>query len=204
MKIKWYGHSCFVISRNGYSVIIDPYSPNSVPGLSMPTLDVNKVLCTHSHEDHNYKNGVRVVKKDVCPFRFSTVKTFHDGENGARRGKNSVFVLECDGLRIAHFGDIGCIPDDKQLKEIGRLDAALMPVGGYYTVNAEGAAEIIRRLEDVKVIIPMHYRTVDAGYGVLDTVDRFAELIDDRECYEYGNEITLDTDTERQLAILTL
>lgn len=203
MKIKWYGHACFEIVSHGYSVVIDPYSPNSVPGLAMPRLDANKVLCTHEHEDHNNKKGVRTVKNDRCPFRFSTLKTYHDDENGERRGKNSIFILESEGVRVAHLGDLGCMPNDEQLKALEGLDAVMIPVGGYYTVDPELAAEIVRRISP-RVIIPMHYRSEKFGYGVLSSVDDFIDLITDRECYEYGSSIEINGDTETQIAILTL
>ena len=203
MKIKWYGHAYFEIVSNGYSVVIDPYSPNSVPGLSMPRVDANKVLCTHEHHDHNNKKGVRIVKSNTCPFRFSTLKTYHDDENGARRGKNSIFILESAGIRVAHFGDLGCMPSDEQLESLRGLDAVMIPVGGYYTLDASLAAELIRRIEP-KVIIPMHYRSEAFGYGVLGTVDEFIDLLDGYECYEYGQSIEISADAEEQIAVLTL
>ena len=204
MKIKWYGHACFEVVSGNYSVVIDPYGYNSVPGLSLPRIDANKVLCTHTHEDHNNKKAVRIIKNGNCPFRFATVKTYHDDEMGAKRGNNSIFILESEGLRVAHFGDLGCTPDDEQLEMLRGLDVAMIPVGSYYTIGAELAHEILQKLGDVKVIIPMHYRGEGFGYGVLDTVDRFLDLVDDRECYEYGSEIEIDKDTERHVAVMTL
>ena len=203
MKIKWHGHACFEITSGDFTVVIDPYSPNSVPGLSPLRLKANKVLATHEHHDHNYTAAVAVTRKCGSPFKYATVKTFHDEDGGAKRGKNSIYVLEAEGLRVAHFGDVGCIPTDEQLKSIGALDAAMIPVGGYYTVDAKGAWEILSKL-DVKVIIPMHYRDGDVGYGVLDTLDSFEALITDRPAYDYGNEIEITADSEKQLAVLSL
>ena len=203
MKIKWHGHACFEITSGDFTVVIDPYSPNSVPGLSPLRLKANKVLATHEHHDHNYAAAVAVTRKCGSPFKYATVKTFHDEDGGSKRGKNSIYVLEAEGLRVAHFGDIGCIPTDEQLKSIGNLDAAMIPVGGYYTVDAKGAWEILSKL-GVKVIIPMHYRSGDVGYGVLDTLDTFEALITDRPAYDYGNEIEITADSEKQLAVLSL
>lgn len=203
MKIKWHGHACFEITSGGFTVVIDPYSPNSVPGLSPLRLRANKILCTHDHHDHNCKAAVALTKTTVSPFKYATVKTFHDEVGGEKRGKNSIYILEAEGLRVAHFGDVGCIPTDEQLAEIGKLDAAMIPVGGYYTVDAKTAALTLSKL-DVKVIIPMHYRNGDIGYGVLDTLDTFESLIKDRPTFDYGDEIEIKTDTEKQLAVLSL
>ncbi len=203
MKIKWHGHACFSISSGDFSVVIDPYSPNSVPGLSPLRLRANKILCTHDHHDHNCKAAVALTKTAESPFKYATVKTFHDEVEGAKRGKNSIYILEAEGVRAAHFGDLGCIPTDEQLKEIGKLDAVMIPVGGYYTIDAKTAAEILSKL-DVKVIIPMHYRDGDVGYGVLDTLDTFESLITDRPAFDYGDEIEITEETEKQLAVLSL
>jgi len=203
MKIKWHGHACFEVSSGDFTVVIDPYSPNSVPGLSPLRLKANKVLCTHDHHDHNYTAAVAVTKKCGSPFKYATVKTFHDEENGAARGKNSIYILEAEGLRVAHFGDLGCVPTDEQINTIGKLDAVMIPVGGYYTIDAKNAALILSKL-DVKVIIPMHYRNGDVGYGVLDTLDTFEALITDRPAFDYGNEIEITSYTEKQLAVLSL
>ena len=203
MKIKWHGHACFSISSGDFSVVIDPYSPNSVPGLSPLRLRANKILCTHDHHDHNCKAAVELTKNAESPFKYATVKTFHDEVEGAKRGKNSIYILEAEGVRAAHFGDLGCIPTDEQLKEIGKLNAVMIPVGGYYTIDAKTAAEILAKL-DVKVIIPMHYRDGDVGYGVLDTLDTFEFLITDRPAFDYGDEIEITEETEKQLAVLSL
>ena len=131
------------------------------------------------------------------------MKTYHDDENGARRGKNSIFILENDGVRIAHLGDLGCMPTDEQIASLEGVDAVMIPVGGYYTVEPALAADLVRRIS-AKVVIPMHYRSEEWGYGVLATVDDFIDLLDEYECYEYGSLIGIDKSTERQIAVLTL
>ena len=32
MKLTWLGHSCFKIEENGFTLILDPYSNDTVPG----------------------------------------------------------------------------------------------------------------------------------------------------------------------------
>ena len=41
----------------------------------------------------------------TCAYR--TVGTYHDTTQGMERGKNAVFVLDVDGLRIVFLGDLG-------------------------------------------------------------------------------------------------
>ena len=84
--------------------------------------------------------------------------TFHDGQGGAQRGKNTFFVVEAEGMRIGHAGDLGHLPTRAQVAQIGRLDLLLLPVGGYYTIDAAQALEV-RKLLQPTVMVPMHYRT---------------------------------------------
>lgn len=201
MNIKYYGHSCFTVTSDGYTVAVDPYGYGSVPGLPALRIDANKLLCTHEHGDHNNRAAVRLIRAGRSPFVYGTVKSWHDDASGTKRGKNSVFILEAEGLRVVHFGDIGCMPDENGLEAIGKPDAVMIPVGGYYTIDAHTAAELAARVQ-ARVVIPMHYRTAHTGFGVLSTVEPFLKLMNDRPCYEYGNELELDENTEKQVALL--
>ncbi len=201
MLIKYYGHACFSVTSGDFTVVIDPYAHNSVPGLPALRIDAQKVLCTHTHDDHNNKKAVRILPAESSPFTYQTVKSFHDDEGGSKRGRNSIFVLEAEGMRVAHFGDLGHRLSPEQLSELGALDAVMIPVGGYYTIDAAIAAETVRAL-GVRVVIPMHYRTEKSGYGVLATVDEFLSLMPELEAFDYGNSLELTPDTEKQIVVL--
>lgn len=54
--------------------------------------------------------------------------TAHDDEQGAKRGHNIVFVIQMDGTRVAHLGDIGCIPDHNVLGALQKVDVLLLPL----------------------------------------------------------------------------
>ena len=87
------------------------------------------------------------------------------------RGGNIIFCFEVDGVRVCHLGDLGHLLDDKQKAEIDRVDILLVPVGGYYTINAKTATEVCDQLKP-GVIIPMHYRT-NKGLPSIAGVDEF-------------------------------
>ena len=166
MKITWYGHACFQVESSCGSVVFDPYAPGSVPGLSLPAdLTADAVVCSHDHHDHNFREGVRLTGFTPS-FTLSSVNCFHDDARGAKRGPNRITVLEADGLRLAHFGDVGHMLSDEAFDMLGRLDVVMIPVGGFYTVDAAVAKKICDRLQPGH-IIPMHYRTGDVGYSVL-------------------------------------
>ena len=76
---------------------------------------------------------------------------------------------------MAHLGDLGHDLDDDEIEELGKLDVALLPVGGTYTLDCQQASDLADRLQ-VKTIIPMHYRRGDLGFDVLQTVEEFLIL----------------------------
>ena len=173
MKIEYLGHACF---RLGDCLVVDPYKDGSVPGL--PDLSVSgvKVICSHGHADHSGVECVELVPGE-CEFGIVEVPSFHDDVQGALRGPNTIFVISSreTGEKLVHLGDLGHFPDDSQLAAISDADYLLIPVGGYYTIDAEMAVKICEAARP-KCIIPMHYRTAKSGYPELATVDEFVKL----------------------------
>lgn len=191
MKLTWLGHSCFRLEKDGYRIVIDPYRDGSVPGLLPVREKAQMVLCTHEHADHCGREHVLIEQKAGNPFRVTEFSTYHDDAQGALRGKNRIFLLEDGESRIAHLGDLGCRPEPEQLERLKHLDVLLIPVGGYYTIDAEQAAELVRELSP-KTVIPMHFRDdrMGTGYDVISTVEPFAERM---EHVTFPEESTLDT-----------
>lgn len=164
MKIKWIGHSCFQIEKNGFSIIVDPYEDNSVPGLLPVRETADLVLCSHLHGDHNGRKGVQLREKRPLPFTITELKTYHDDQKGAQRGYNTMFLIDDGVVKAVHLGDLGCEPDPEQIMQLKGLDVVMIPVGGYYTIDAGQAAELIRKIEP-HIVIPMHYRSEEKGFG---------------------------------------
>lgn len=172
MKIEYLGHACF---RLDDQLVIDPYKDGSVPGLSDLRTSGRKVICTHEHADHSGRECVEIVPGE-CEFEIKEVPSWHDDKEGALRGPNTIFViLAKNGEKLVHLGDLGHFPNDEQLEAIRGADYLLIPVGGYYTIDAGKAVEICKAAEP-KCIIPMHYRTESYGYPELATVDEFMKL----------------------------
>jgi L-ascorbate metabolism protein UlaG (beta-lactamase superfamily) len=180
MKIKYLGHSAFLISSDsGVKIITDPYttSPDLTYGEIRTTADI--VSVSHDHLDHCNVAAVsgnpEVIRRaEVATakgIRFRGINSYHDDEMGRMRGNNIIFCFEVDRLKVCHLGDLGHLLDDKQLKEIGSVDILLIPVGGYYTIDARTATEVCEQLKP-RVIIPMHYRTAK-GLPAIAGVDEF-------------------------------
>ena len=174
MTITWCGHACFLLESSCGSVVFDPYAPGKVPGWELPALTADKVVCSHGHADHNWAEGVALTGR---PFTGELVQipSFHDDRRGLLRGKNTITLVEAEGLRAVHMGDIGCALTAKQIAALGRVDLLMIPVGGHYTVDARGAWEIVQALGP-SVVIPMHFRGSGFGYDVIGPLEPFLQL----------------------------
>ena len=177
MKLTWLGHSCFLLEQDSYTILLDPYTDvEGYPALSERKLQVHKILCSHGHQDHNAVDQAEEVPFDgPCPFSIRTVETFHDDQGGALRGTNTIHILSAGGVTIAHLGDLGHRLSPEQVKAVGPLDAVLIPVGGYYTIDAKEAKAVCEALSP-RCVIPMHYRHASYGYPVLTEVGDFLAL----------------------------
>lgn len=100
--------------------------------------------------------------------------TAHDDQGGQKRGKNTVHILHSAGLTVVHLGDLGHLLTTEQVEAIGSPDLLLIPVGGFYTLDAGQAIEVINQLKP-RNIAPMHYQI---GYGnmPISSVDSFLRL----------------------------
>ena len=174
MKLTWYGHSCFLLESAEGSVVFDPYAPGSVPGVELPVLTADAVLCSHGHRDHGCQEAV--TRSGATPrFSVTRIESFHDDRQGALRGGNTIHVVEADGLRVAHLGDLGEALNEAQLAALGKVDVLLIPVGGYYTIDAP-TADAAARAVGARLVVPMHYRGEGFGYDVIAPVEDFLAL----------------------------
>lgn len=176
MIITWIGHSCFKLESNGYTIITDPYADGYVPGLKPIRENADMVLCSHEHGDHNARNRVKIRKGQACPFTITKIETWHDEVKGAKRGTNTIHIIDDGEVRLAHLGDLGCELEKGQLQMLKNLDVCLIPVGGHYTIDGKQAAQLIHLIQP-DLTIPMHYRDSRAGFGfdVISTVHEFTE-----------------------------
>ena len=165
MTITWLGHSCFVLESGGFRVLLDPY--REVQGLSDIEAEADAVYCSHDHFDHGWTENVRLTSGKENPFTVREISTFHDDQGGALRGSNMVRTFTAEGLTVAHLGDLGHQLSASQLAEIGRCEAILIPVGGFYTIDAAQAKQAADAI-GAGVVIPMHYRKGPVGFGAAE------------------------------------
>jgi len=185
MKLKWYGHSAFKLTTDkGLRIIVDPYESGFGNGgltYGKITDEADLVLTSHDHGDHNYVQDIkgkftRIEKEgsyDVAGVKVKAIPCFHDSSKGEERGKNLVFVIQADGLTIAHVGDLGHALDPDILQKIGPVDLLLLPVGGFYTIDAKEATGVMNAVKP-RLTIPMHYKTGKCAFPIT-TVDEFTK-----------------------------
>ena len=198
MKLTWLGHACFVLEHEGYRIVADPYL--RVEDYPHMHTQAHAYTCSHQHLDHNGPERVELLEQRESPFTIETVSTFHDPEGGTLRGTNTVHIYSAGGIRVAHMGDLGHRLTTEQVEGIGRLDAVMIPVGGFYTIDAAQAMELVTAVNP-RIVVPMHYRSDTFGYEVLATVEDYLALCHDAVSYD-TNVLEITADTPAQTAVL--
>lgn len=201
MKLKWYGHSCFALTyADGTAIVIDPFDASV--GYPLCKSRADAALCSHGHYDHNYVQSLQgepQVIADVAPRTVGSVKIhgipcFHDEAQGAKRGKNIAFILEGDGLRVAHLGDLGHMPTPEMYAALRGVDILLIPIGGTYTITTPEAVEVIREVRP-HTAIAMHFKTVLCNLPITDE----GEFVRLTHAQYLPNELDITPETLREL-----
>lgn len=179
MKIKWLGHSSFLItSSSGKKILTDPFD-GSV-GYKIYEGDADLVTISHHHFDHDYTEGFRgnpkVIDKvgvfNISDIDFEGIPSFHDKYHGAKRGENIIFIFQIDGYTICHLGDLGYELSNAEINKLGNVDILLIPTGGNFTITAIEATRVALSINS-HIVIPMHYKTPSLSFplsGVEDFV----------------------------------
>lgn len=210
MKLQYLGHACFrIISEMGTTIVCDPFKSDWV-GFDMARVRCDVVTMSHHHGDHDCMESIvgSPAELDVeisCAaddIAVESISTYHDDVKGAKRGGNLVFTFLVDGLKVAHMGDIGCL-DDNVVQRLKGYDVLLLPVGGTFTVDAEGAKWYVDQIQP-KIVVPMHYKTAEHSFDV-DGVDKFLALFDPANVVRSASDtLTLLDNPEGELRVITL
>ncbi len=182
MDIKYLGHASFLVKSKDAKLVTDPYDASI--GMKFPKTEADIVTVSHKHPDHNFVAGVTAdplvidmpgefEKKGMRIFGF---QSYHDKKNGAERGENILYKIETENISVLHCGDLGLVPDDAFLELIGDVDILMVPVGGFYTINAEEAAALIAKIEP-SIVIPMHYNHEKLNQKTFANVQPLSEFL---------------------------
>jgi L-ascorbate metabolism protein UlaG (beta-lactamase superfamily) len=192
VTVRWFGQSFFQIETTTKQLIV--FDPHAIPAFGVPRLRADVTLISHEHDDHNQPEVLAekgrvfhglILSKDgkksdwnrvdemVLKTRIRTLATYHDPVNGMQRGKNTVWIVETDGLVFCHLGDLGHELTPEQVKAIGKVDVLMIPVGGIYTINGGVAKKVVNQIKPTRYILPMHYGV--PGYDDLLGPDEFLD-----------------------------
>ncbi len=168
--IQYFGHNFFQITtRKGTKIITDPLAPGMYP---TPIVTPHVVTVGREHPNHNYvelARGNPIILRGLANYgaewnRVSTtvrdvfiynIPVYQNGVEGAFKG--AAFIFDLGALCIAHLGDLSHVLTPEQLKQMGKIDIALIPIGGVFTMPASTAREVLQQIKP-KIAIPMHYR----------------------------------------------
>ena len=196
LQIRWHGHACFEVT-NDVTLVTDPHDGKSI-GIPAPTVFGDIILMSHDHYDHNSvktveKGDSKVVtderKRTIADVEINGISSFHDEEQGAKRGKNIIFKFVMDGIKFCHLGDLGHELDDEAVQSIGEVDVLFIPIGGTFTVDDKSAWNVIKAIKP-KIIVPMHYKIGGLSLPIAG-IDAFLEQA---KCkiVPVGNEIDIE------------
>jgi L-ascorbate metabolism protein UlaG (beta-lactamase superfamily) len=211
--LRWYGQSFFQLETSiGKHVVFDPHG---IPLFGRHRVSADVTLISHQHNDHNQKdvleNAGRVFEgvvadpktmrtewktfdEKVGMIRVRNLGTYHDAMNGLQRGKNSIWIVEVDGLVFVHLGDLGHELTADQFKAIGKVDVLMVPVGGIYTLNGDQAKRVVDQLKPRRYVLPMHYGV--PGYDDILGPDEFLGEFDKKQVRKTpeSNELVIPLD----------
>lgn len=163
MEISYLGHACFKIKSSNTKILIDPFDPKMV-GIKMPHEEVDAVLVSHNHADHNFVEAARGYRKivdgpgeyEIGGISIIGFSTYHDNKNGTERGENTIYLIEAEGIKALHLGDLGHTLSEKQVEAVGNVNILMVPVGNKYSLGPKEAIKVTNDIEP-QIVIPMHY-----------------------------------------------
>lgn len=217
VTLRWFGQSFFQLETAGGKKVA--FDPHGISELGRNEVKADVICISHLHNDHNMvevisdhasarvfhglKEGAKgrtqeFVKVDekVGAIRVRTVGSYHDAVNGMTRGKNAIFIVEADGLKFCHLGDLGHELDPATIKLIGPIDVLMIPVGGVYTINGEQARKITAAMNPRLYAVPMHYGV--KGYDDLLPPDEFLDGQKNVKKFPLTNELVIPVEIKAE------
>ncbi|MGI5998335.1 MAG: metal-dependent hydrolase [Lutispora sp.] len=186
VKVRFIGHSCFLVEDGKYSLLFDPFiTDNPVAAVKASEVNPTHIFVSHYHGDHKgdaldiarrtnatifttneigiefKKSHDNVVAGHIggkAKTDFGSVKYFQAFHgSGIEGGHACGFIVDVMGKKIYHAGDTGLTRDMELLKK-HNIHVALLPIGDFYTMGPEDALEAVKMIKP-KYVIPMHYNT---------------------------------------------
>ncbi len=154
MQIQYHGKSCFTIKEGNFTLVTDPIEGMGLEGVNAVT------MCQPGNP---FKAETPEMKLFNWPGEYETagmylmgIASFHNPKESEKQEENTIFKIECNGLRVCHLGHLGTKPTPEQLEQIGDVDVLFVPISGEESIDAKKAKEVIEQIEP-RLMIPMLY-----------------------------------------------
>ncbi len=187
MKIKYLGHSCFLIEYKDIKILTDPFITNN-PLSKFGAFNIipDIVLLTHDHQDHlgdtieiSKHTGAHIITifdlaQELNNFKVPTIGgnlggtieykgikfTFVKAEHSSNKGVPVGFIIWCGADTIYFAGDTNVFLDMKIIKDLYNPNIVMLPIDGRFNMGKREAVYALKLLCP-KYVIPMHYGTFD-------------------------------------------
>ena len=206
MKIKWFAHAAFLLEGDGLRIITDPYMPSRM-GFA-PITEPADIVIRSSADDNAHCYA------EMIPGQPVVVTATEIGPDGHRIGDltiagipaqeslvhketprdNALYRFSLEGLRIAHFGDLGNRLTPEQLAALAGADVCLVPTGGPPTIELDDLCDALRLLRP-RLTIPMHYQLVGSKIRMLPVTAFTQRFPADQVTWLDGSEVELTRQT---------
>ena len=182
MKLRYLGHAAFELElTDGRRIVFDPYESGSYDGALAcgPIEGAHDIaIVSHDHPDHRFEGVVSQAaavwdgagETEIDGVKIISIPTFHDENEGSDRGTNLISIVEADGVRVAHLGDLGHVITKAEAPALEGVDVMIIPVGGYFTIDAATAKGIVEEFSP-KIVVPMHYKSDKCGFPIAPVKD---------------------------------
>lgn len=178
LRISYVGHSTFEVETpEGVRVATD-YNDYIQPP-RRPTI----VTMNNAHDSHfsfqpdqaiphvlrgwDQAGGVARHNVSVKDLRVRNVPTNFTEFGGKLSNGNSMFVIESQGLCIAHISHLHHVLSKDQIRDLGRIDIAFAPIDGMWTMSHRELFEVLGQIKPM-LIIPMHYGSMGGVQAFVD------------------------------------
>jgi len=167
-------------------------------GYAAQNVEVDIVTVSHHHDDHNYTGDLKgefTVVDRAGKYVFGNLKvegllSSHDKQGGAQRGENIIFKITDGNMTLAHLGDLGRPLSEKEEKFLQVVNILMVPVGGFYTIDANEAHDVVRKVQP-NIVIPMHFKTAKTETWPITGVEDFLNHFPSDVIKSFGSEVDI-------------
>ncbi len=180
-EIRWYGHNCFRIRAKEATVLTDPVARSTGYAMSKQNADIVTIS-----DEHAGNINLNALRSDFQTIRgpgeyemhdvfITGIRTYRDEERKPESGYNTIYLIEVEGLKIGHLGNLGHVLSDEQAEIFNNVDILMIAAGGGGVLAHEKAGDLVTQLSP-KAVVPMRFATA-IGDKNLDDASAFTKQL---------------------------